>query len=426
MEIAVKSNPLDSNMSDEAKTNVQLKKEKEEGSGKIIRILSLDGGGIYGLFTVLMLKELCMKNEDFLKGDDVHLFAGTSAGALIALALAKAENPRDVILNGELEKFFADGRLYGKGQRPSNILSGLMGITSWSGSHGAVQLYQEYFGDLLFSKLKHKVLISSFNLSGNPEARDGRRWKPKMFDNFPNFNESEALKVWEVAYGASAPVMWRPIMRGISDGGIFADSPTMHTIAKILQHRRDWNESLNIRNTEEERDRFSVDETLKSIRLLSLGVGNKIPYYNVSDFNLGYLSFNLLPTNFKNKDFYPAIFYLMLDPQVETSSYEAKQLIQKRFRRLSPGVLQYPIPPILAAMYLSRWDLLRQRYIKTIHEGMNDSLTKEELSKTEAWLTTFWRLKDDPPAKIGFTSTDEVNNPSSSAESSADELETEN
>ena len=110
------------------------------------RVLSMDGGGIYGLFTVLMLKELCKRNPNFLKGDDVDLFAGTSAGALIALALAGAQNPRDIILSGRMEAFFSDKRLYSCATGPG-MLTGALGLTSWTGRKNTEALFKEYYGD---------------------------------------------------------------------------------------------------------------------------------------------------------------------------------------------------------------------------------------------------------------------------------------
>lgn len=56
------------------------------------RLISLDGGGIYGYNTVLMLRALAERNPGFLCAKKKYIFAGTSAGALISLLLAKEEN----------------------------------------------------------------------------------------------------------------------------------------------------------------------------------------------------------------------------------------------------------------------------------------------------------------------------------------------
>ncbi len=364
-----------------------------------LRILSMDGGGIYGLFTVLMLKDLCKKDKNFLKGDDVHLFAGTSAGALIALALAGAENPRDIIMSGLLEKFFNDSRLYGKGQRPGNAITGLLGITSWACARGVEELFKEYYGNTRMGDLKHKVLISAFDLHGNPEHGDQQKWESVTYYNFPRTEDNRRLEVWRVAYGAAAPVMWRPIINGISDGGIFANSPTIHTIAKILEYRRNWDEA-NDRENPGEGEEFSLDRSLKNLRLLSLGVGSKIPHYGARDFNLGYLAFSLMPTNMKTKDYWPPMVYLALDPQVQKSNFISKQFLGERFHRLDPGVLGYPIPPVLASMYLSRFDPMRKFIVKHIRRGMDTKVTKDELINTSKWLSSVWRVAADPEPKF--------------------------
>ena len=42
------------------------------------RILSLDGGGIYGLTEALLLKELCRRDQRFLTRGNIFLFAGSA------------------------------------------------------------------------------------------------------------------------------------------------------------------------------------------------------------------------------------------------------------------------------------------------------------------------------------------------------------
>jgi len=58
------------------------------------RILSLDGGGIRGYLTILLLERLEEKCPGFL--EQIDLFAGASTGSIIALALAHGKSPTEV------------------------------------------------------------------------------------------------------------------------------------------------------------------------------------------------------------------------------------------------------------------------------------------------------------------------------------------
>ena len=199
------------------------------------RVLALDGGGIFGYFTALMLKKLCLKHPDFLRNSQITLFAGTSAGALISLLLARVENPREVVLSGELERFFSNGLLYSNNLEPMKGLLSLFGMTSWSGGADMMKLLDTYFGDLRMGDLKHRVLITSYNLAGKQtEPEQKRKWIPKIFYNFPNDETDRELLVKNVAYGAACPATIRPVYNGHSDGGVFTLAPIMTAIAKIV------------------------------------------------------------------------------------------------------------------------------------------------------------------------------------------------
>jgi len=205
-----------------------------------IRVLSMDGGGIYGAFTAIMLQKLCEATPSFLKGDQVTLFAGTSAGAINALILAKHENPREAIERRTLEHFWKDARVYSNRLNPIAGALSLVGLTSWSGKADFYAVLEDYFGDMKMKDLKHRVLITAFDLWGTRDAASTRqqRWKPKIFYNFPADEPDRELYVKDVAYGAASPPTLRPVLNGISDGGIFADDPSVNAIAKIVSRTR--------------------------------------------------------------------------------------------------------------------------------------------------------------------------------------------
>jgi len=163
--------------------------------------------GYLRVFTAIMLRKLCERLPKFLADDQVTLFAGTSAGALNALLLAKHENPRQVIMNRTLEAAFRDDRTYGNRLNPVTGMLSLFGLASWSGKADLNSVLQEHFGNMRMKDLKHRVLITAFDLwgtreSGSPE----QRWRPKVFYNFPAEEPDRELYVKDVAYGAASPL----------------------------------------------------------------------------------------------------------------------------------------------------------------------------------------------------------------------------
>ena len=58
------------------------------------RILSLDGGGIRGIITIILMERLLERQPDWL--ELVDLFAGTSTGGILSLGLASGLKPREL------------------------------------------------------------------------------------------------------------------------------------------------------------------------------------------------------------------------------------------------------------------------------------------------------------------------------------------
>jgi hypothetical protein len=368
------------------------------------RLLAMDGGGIYGLFSVLMLKALCAENSRFLKKGDVRVFAGTSAGALSALSLAAEEDPRSIVQSGQLEELFEDPRLYGIKPGLKRMM-GTLGMTAWTGARDSESLMREKFGEMTLGDLPNKVVVCTFDLFGDPDMEGQQKWRPRMYHNLKGQKQSVLdMPVWKLAFGATAPVGWRSVRHGITDGGLFADNPILPSIATLLQAEK-W-------HAREEDGEHLLCETLPedyaclaNFRLLSLGVGNKIPHYQWRNFDLGYLSFNLLPTNMKDKFYWPPLWHLMLEPGVEGATEQAYAFLgESHFHRLDPGVLGYPIPPVLGAMYLCKYNSWRDFIAKNIRKGMNDKLTRLEIQQTLDWLSVQWHptpeALDAPPKTV--------------------------
>lgn len=198
----------------------------------VCRLLSMDGGGIYGLATALMLKELCKRNPDFLSARDVWMFAGTSAGALNSLLLASQRIPREFVLSGELEEFWKRHDLFAGYQDVNLEMLSWAGVTPWFSRQRFTDVLTHYFGHRTLGELHHKVLITTFNWGG----WNNSSWRPKLFYNFPEDEPDRQVSVVKVAYAAGAPAGMRDIPHGLGDGGIFVPNPSVNAIAKVLNH----------------------------------------------------------------------------------------------------------------------------------------------------------------------------------------------
>lgn len=147
-------------------------------------LLSLDGGGLYGLTQAIWLRMLAERDPTFLEipyresvpgefGEQgvPIIFAGCSAGAINALLLAMHEEPRDAILplyNGEslLERFWKEAGIY-ENTNPANYLLSMIGVTPWLGTMEMLEVLHRYFGPLKMGDLVHPVLISVYNWYGD-------------------------------------------------------------------------------------------------------------------------------------------------------------------------------------------------------------------------------------------------------------------
>lgn len=226
------------------------------------RIISFDGGGIYGYFTTLMLRKLCERNPTFLNGCDGTIFAGISAGALIALALAKEKCPRDAIMSGEIEAMFHDYRLYSN-LDPVTAIGSLVGLSSWCSGPLMKDFCQEKWGLLSLGDLPQRVLISTFDFIGPNDEMSKRKWGPRNFRNFGEDDQSGVSAAF-IAYGATAPATYRPVDGGISDAGYFAINPAMGATTLICslgpQEREFWRIGAIVY--------VSIAEILKQVQLL--------------------------------------------------------------------------------------------------------------------------------------------------------------
>ena len=87
----------------------------------------------------------------------MDLIAGCSAGSINTLVMATAENPREVVLDGTLERMWKDTQEWADDSVAMN-LGAMMGLTPFFTRRTTYALMDKYFGKMRMKDLKQKVV----------------------------------------------------------------------------------------------------------------------------------------------------------------------------------------------------------------------------------------------------------------------------
>ena len=201
---------------------------------RTFRILSIDGGGIRGVFPAAFLDGL---EKRYARGRPVveyfDLIAGTSTGGIIALGLAAglgASEIRNLYVKRGSEIFppAPDGFI-------GAIENGLRNLYQYLryryDRDVLMQLLNQTFGDRKFGAARVRLCIPSI---------DGRYGEAYIFKtpHHPDFKKDAQESMTKVASAtAAAPTFFRPLEDGgytFVDGGIFANDPIMIGLVDVL------------------------------------------------------------------------------------------------------------------------------------------------------------------------------------------------
>lgn len=188
------------------------------------QILSLDGGGIKGLYSAAILARL----EEDLGLDDVttcfDLIVGTSTGGIIALGLGCGLRPREIV------QFYSQ---HGPAIFPDCWMARKRHYIQRKYSHEPLrEALQKCLGERRLVDSRKRLVIPSYNLDKGEvylfktphHERLRRDWKVPM---------------WKVALATSAAPTYFPAFRGIDhirliDGGLWANNPTMVGVVEAM------------------------------------------------------------------------------------------------------------------------------------------------------------------------------------------------
>ncbi len=304
------------------------------------RILSLDGGGIRGLITVILLQRLQADHD--LAGwlDQVDLVAGTSTGGLLALAIAKG---LDLQMIGDLYKN------KGKEIFDETWIDDIVDLGTLIGSEydnkNLARELRNIFTNTILRDLKHSVLITAFDLDNGDSNPAKRSWKPKIFHNMPGQDNDDGQLAYKVALYTSAAPTYFPSVDGFIDGGVFANNPSMCALAQTQDNRNNQKVALS------------------DVVLLSIGTGTSLTYIPGKQQDWGYAQW------------VKPLISLMLDGVGGIADYQCKQLMGPNYRRLAPT-----FPPGVS---------IPLDAVKRIPD-MIDFANLVPIDDTVAWLKSFW------------------------------------
>jgi Patatin-like phospholipase len=284
---------------------------------EIIRILSIDGGGIRGIIPARILQRI----EDATgksASDLFHLMAGTSTGGIIGCGLVKGKTAR------EMAELYADrgGEIFHRSlwdkvttidglSNPDydagpleKILGQELGDTWLSEVHGAELLVPSYAIQLPFEQPG-----DGLGLLVPRAPYFFKSWKAKGLNVDPGDKPADLdFRLRDIARATSAaPTYFPPALIqnrarqsfGMIDGGVFANNPSMCALVSA----------------------YKLFPQAKRFMLVSLGTGSlqrPIPYDEAKNWGLVHWARPLLN--------------VLFDGNADTTCYEVEQM---------PGVTQY-------------------------------------------------------------------------------------
>lgn len=205
-----------------------MDKNLHRPENRAFKIISVDGGGIKGLYSSTILEHLEQRFGPMSEYFD--MMCGTSTGGLIALCLALKIPAKDIskIYEEQGRKIFPK----------RSYLGGIIRQTFWKGKYSdqpLKEVLQAVFEDKKVSDLQNLVCVPSYSLT------DARPWVFKR-DHGKLDRDNNTLLV-DVALATSAAPTYFPLCeipaynhKQFIDGGVWANNPTLVGVIEALTY----------------------------------------------------------------------------------------------------------------------------------------------------------------------------------------------
>lgn len=304
------------------------------------RILALDGGGIRGVVTAVILERLLRSTPHLIEA--AELLAGTSSGGIITLGLAGGLSP------GQLRRFFETKgpTIFHHSRRVYDTKASQAPAAEYDNAALCQELEHSLGEAGRLMDLQKQVLVPAFELDNEAADPVKRSWAPKLFHNLPG-SDDEDRRVGHVALYTSAAPIYFPSVDGFIDGGVYASNPSMVAVAHAVGTYPQVPSS-----------------TLQDLRVLSLGNGSAANYIPGNRHDWGcaqWLGAGLLE--------------LINDANVTSADFQCRAILQERYFRFAP------LLPRGKSVMLDESSGLAE---------LVDYAENLDLSEVTAWLEEYW------------------------------------
>lgn len=208
-----------------------------EQTSERFRILSVDGGGIRGLISALVIEEIEARlsvkvGHPARMAEYFHLFAGTSTGGLISLALT---SPAEVSASDLASFYTEDGpKIFSRSL--ARKLGSLWGLTGPKyPAEPLREAVESRLGESKISAASRDLLVTSYDMNKSAPYFF-KRWRARE-------SEARDFPIADAALATSAAPTYFPShgigYRALVDGGVFAANPSVAAIAEALGRQSD-------------------------------------------------------------------------------------------------------------------------------------------------------------------------------------------
>lgn len=303
-------------------------------------ILALDGGGARVLLQLRILTRILAQHPELLSV--VSVYAGTSAGAILAAGLACGMGPFiDQIITPANIKFIFRPKSAWRRSRLYRFLT-MRGILRAKHDNEALDhLLRDHFGSVPVNEVPRALFVPAFSTVGRHQCEDNdcdaaqrphkgsiglssehltapsspdwmntrcERWHNVFYHNLND--RSSHIPVARAVLKSGAAPYYLPMVGHTVDGGVSHNNPSMAILSHLL----------------------AMGIPLEEIHILSIGTGEKPEQMDVRrDASLGLVQW------------LPHLMSMIFDANEEATSQSCYEILGDRFHRVNP-VLEHTIP----------------------------------------------------------------------------------